>query len=84
MGPGGSDRPGATARDRRAHAAGAAGEPEAVIALRAVPDLADASAERLACIARWAFHLYPPGPVRIQPDMLANGSSSPSSHRRRG
>ncbi len=50
--------------------AGAAGEPEAVIALRAVPDLADASAERLACIARWAFHLYPPGPVRIQPDML--------------
>jgi tetratricopeptide (TPR) repeat protein len=36
-----------------------------------VPDLADATAERLAAIARWAFHLYPPGPVRIQPDMLA-------------
>jgi len=50
---------------------GAAGEPEAITALRAVPDLADATAERLARIARWAFHLYPPGPVQIQPDMLA-------------
>jgi hypothetical protein len=50
---------------------GAATEPEAVAALRAVPDLADATAERLAGIARWAFGLYPPGPVRIQPDLLA-------------
>ena len=50
---------------------GAAGEDQATTALRAVPDLADASAERLARIARWAMHLYPPGPVRIQPDMLA-------------
>ncbi len=50
---------------------GAAGEDQATTALRAVPDLADASAERLARIARWAMHLYPPGPVRIKPDMLA-------------
>jgi tetratricopeptide (TPR) repeat protein len=50
---------------------GAAAEPEAITALRAMPDLADATAERLARIARWAFHLYPPGPVRIQPDLLA-------------
>jgi tetratricopeptide (TPR) repeat protein len=50
---------------------GAATETDAVPALRAVPDLADATAERLAGIARWAFHLYPPGLVRIQPDMLA-------------
>ncbi len=49
----------------------AATEPDAVTALQAVPDLAGATAERLARIARWAFHLYPPGPVRIQPDMLA-------------
>ncbi len=53
---------------------GAATEPDAVTALRAVPDLADATAERLARIARWAFHLYPPGPVRIEPDMLADWS----------
>jgi hypothetical protein len=58
---------------------GAPGEPEAVTALRAVPDLADASAERLARIARWAFSLYPPGPVRIQPGLLAEWFSSPSS-----
>ena len=50
---------------------GAVGEPEAVTALRAVPELADATAERLARIARWALHLYPPGPVQIKPDMLA-------------
>jgi hypothetical protein len=50
---------------------GAATEPDAVTTLRTAPDLADATAERLARIARWAFHLYPPGPVRIQPDMLA-------------
>jgi tetratricopeptide (TPR) repeat protein len=49
----------------------AATEPDAVSALNAVPDLADATAERLARIARWAFHLYPPAPVRIQPDILA-------------
>jgi len=54
--------------------AGAANEAEAVTALRWVPDLGDASAERLANIARWALSLYPsdpPGPIRIQPDMLA-------------
>jgi tetratricopeptide (TPR) repeat protein len=54
--------------------AGAANEAEAVTALRWVPDLADAPAERLANIARWALSLYPshpPGPIRIQPDMLA-------------
>jgi tetratricopeptide (TPR) repeat protein len=60
---------------RRAIAAlmlsGAATESDAVVALRAVPDLADATAERLAGIARWAFHLYPAGPVWVQPDMLA-------------
>ena len=50
---------------------GAAGEPEAVTALRAVPELANADAERIVRIARWAFHLYPPGPIRIKPDMLA-------------
>ena len=50
---------------------GAAGEPEAVAALRALPDLIDATAERIARIARWAFHLYPPGPIQIKPDMLA-------------
>ena len=49
----------------------AATEPDAVTALHAVPDLADATAERLARIARWAFGLYPPAPVQIQPDMLA-------------
>ena len=49
----------------------AAAEPEAITALRAVPDLADAAAERLGRIARWAFHLYPPGPVQIDPGMLA-------------
>jgi hypothetical protein len=50
---------------------GAADEAAAVEALRAVPDLADESAGKLASIARWAFHLYPPGPVQIRPSMLA-------------
>jgi hypothetical protein len=48
---------------------GATGETQAASALRAVPDLADATTERLAKITRWAFDLYPPGPVRIQPDV---------------
>ena len=53
---------------------GAADENQAVATLRRVPDLADASAERLANIARWTTHLYPgdpPWPIRILPDMLA-------------
>jgi tetratricopeptide (TPR) repeat protein len=49
----------------------AATEPDAITALHAVPDLAGATPERLARIARWAFGLYPPPPVQIQPDMLA-------------
>ena len=47
---------------------------QAVAALRRMPDLADASAERLGNIARWAAGLYPadpPWPIRIKPDMLA-------------
>ena len=71
--------------------AGAANEAGAVTALRWVPDLGDASAERLANIARWALSLYPsdpPGPIRIQPDMLAEwflitqltGTSSLADH----
>lgn len=47
---------------------------QAVATLRRVPDLADASAERLANIARWAAGLYPadpPWPIRIRPDLLA-------------
>ena len=51
----------------------AADEDQAAQALRAVPELHDATAERRTSIARWAFGLYPadpPGPVRIQPDML--------------
>jgi tetratricopeptide (TPR) repeat protein len=47
---------------------------QAVAALRRVPDLADASAERLGNIARWAAGLYPADPtwpIRIKPDMLA-------------
>ena len=53
---------------------GATNDNQAVAALRLVPDLADASAERLANIARWAAHLYPgdpPWPIRILHDMLA-------------
>ncbi len=47
---------------------------QASAALRQVPDLIDAPAERLANITRWATHLYPsdpPWPLRIQPAMLA-------------
>ncbi len=51
--------------------AGATEETEAMAALRAVPDLADATADKLGCIARWALHLYPPGRGQIRPDMLA-------------
>jgi tetratricopeptide (TPR) repeat protein len=54
--------------------AGAGDESHAAAALRWVPDLADASEERLAKIARWAFYLYPPDPagaIQIRPDMLA-------------
>ena len=51
--------------------ASAASEDQAITALQVIPDLADAPAERLARIARWAFDLYPPGPVRLQPAMLA-------------
>ena len=52
---------------------GAADEAQANAGLRWATDLADASAQRLANIACWAFHLYPsdsPGPIRIQPDKL--------------
>jgi hypothetical protein len=52
----------------------ASGEDEAITALRVVPDLADAPAERLANITRWVAHLYPsdpPLPIRMRPDMLA-------------
>jgi Tetratricopeptide repeat len=47
---------------------------QAVAALTRVPELATASDERRANIARWAAHLYPsdpPWPIQIKPDMLA-------------
>jgi tetratricopeptide (TPR) repeat protein len=47
---------------------------QAADVLRRLPDLADASAERLANIARWASALYPADPpwtIRIKPDMMA-------------
>jgi tetratricopeptide (TPR) repeat protein len=54
--------------------ASATDEVQAVTALRWVPNLADASAERLANIARWALSLYPSDSsqaINVQPDMLA-------------
>ena len=51
-----------------------ADQAQAVAVLRRVPELAKASAERRANIARWAAHLYPsdpPWPIQIKPDMLA-------------
>lgn len=51
-----------------------ADQAQAAALLRSVPELAMASAERLANIARWAAHLYPgdpPWPLQIKPDMLA-------------
>ncbi|WP_440086794.1 tetratricopeptide repeat protein [Streptosporangium sp. LJ11] len=50
-------------------------EEAAVTALQAVPDLSDASQERLRRIARWASNLYPAGPgftVDLRPDLLAD------------
>lgn len=47
---------------------------EAVAVLRLVPEMADAPAERLANIARWAVSVYPGDPqwpLQIKPDMLA-------------
>ena len=51
-----------------------ADQAQAAAMLRRVPELAKASAERRANIARWAAHLYPsdpPWPLQIKPDMLA-------------
>jgi tetratricopeptide (TPR) repeat protein len=47
---------------------------QAVAVLGRLPELATASAERRANIARWAGHLYPgdpPWPIQLKPDMLA-------------
>src|ERR1022692_1441152 len=63
---------------------GAADEAQANAGLRWATDLADASAQRLANIAPWAFHLYPSAPagaIPIPPAKLpdtAGGSSSTS------
>jgi hypothetical protein len=53
-----------------------ADQAQAVEMLHHIPELASASPERRANIARWAAHLYPgPGdpawPIQIKPDMLA-------------
>ncbi|MEV1242146.1 tetratricopeptide repeat protein [Nonomuraea sp. NPDC049750] len=52
-----------------------ADEPEAIGVLRRVPELADASAERVTNLARWAHSLYPPAAgagVRLGPNLLAD------------
>ena len=54
--------------------AGPADQAQAVAVLSRVPELAKASTERRANIAQWAAHLYPsypPWPIQIKPDMLA-------------
>jgi tetratricopeptide (TPR) repeat protein len=51
-----------------------ADQAQAVAALRQVPELGEAPAERRANIARWAARLYPGDPawpIQIKPDMLA-------------
>jgi tetratricopeptide (TPR) repeat protein len=51
-----------------------ADQEQAAAALRSVPELATASAERRANISRWAAHLYPADPswpIQLKPDMLA-------------
>ena len=51
-----------------------ADQEQAAALLRRVPELATASAERRANIARWAAYLYPcdpPWPIQVKPDMLA-------------
>jgi tetratricopeptide (TPR) repeat protein len=51
-----------------------ADQPQAVVVLRHVPELHNATDERLASIAGWAVHLYsgdPPWPIQIKPGMLA-------------
>jgi len=51
-----------------------ADQAQAAATLRRVPELAKASAERRANIARWAADLYPsdpPWPLQIKPDMFA-------------
>ncbi|MCA2222218.1 P-loop NTPase [Nonomuraea aurantiaca] len=52
-----------------------ADEPEAIGALRRVPELADAPTERVTNLVRWAHSLYPPAAgagVRIGPNLLAD------------
>ncbi len=47
---------------------------QAEAALRRVPELSEAQAERRGNILRWVAHLYPgdpPWPIQIKPDMLA-------------
>ena len=51
-----------------------ADQEQAAALLRRVPELATASAERRANIARWAAYLYPNDPswpIQVKPDMLA-------------
>lgn len=52
-----------------------ADEPDAVRVLRRLPELADAPAERVTNLVRWAHALYPPTPgagLRIGPNMLTD------------
>ena len=54
---------------------GSDGTAEAGQVLRRVPELGDASAERLAAIASWGLALYPPGVGRasgIRPDLIGD------------
>ncbi|MEU6430895.1 hypothetical protein ABZ860_33775 [Microbispora sp. NPDC046973] len=49
-----------------------ADEPAAIGVLRRIPELADAPAERVANLVRWAHALYPGGGVRIGPNLLTD------------
>ncbi|OPG04964.1 tetratricopeptide repeat protein [Microbispora sp. GKU 823] len=49
-----------------------ADEPAAIGVLRRIPELADASVERVANLVRWAHALYPGGGVRIGPNLLTD------------
>ncbi|MEU7747460.1 hypothetical protein [Nonomuraea sp. NPDC049158] len=52
-----------------------ADEPDAIGVLRRVPELADAPAERVTNLVRWAHSLYPPATgagVRLGPNLLAD------------
>ena len=53
---------------------GSASVSEAEQILRKIPELRDATAERLAALASWVLALYPPGPggtPRMRPDMIS-------------